>query len=521
MKFILTIWLLVLFIHVSYSSSSSKSDSDSQEDEKKPHIVFFLSDNSGWSDVSWNDETGVMQTPNMEALARSGVILNQTYVQPICTPTRAAFTTGRYPYKLGLGHGMILPPQASYLRPNESTVAEQLKQRGYATHIVGKWHLGACRWEVTPTFRGFDTHYGPLNGYIDYYTHDVAVSNAEARLFGEDPGEVALDFRDNTGVVSDKVGTHASDLLRERAIDIIKSHDQDTPMFLFMANLLPHFPFQAPERFLAMYNETAIPGLREYRAMVSMLDDMIGQIVQALKERGMWEDTLIVYLADNGGPFFFGSQWPLRGAVQTLFEGGIRSPGFVHGKMLKKTGYVNNELIHISDLFPTFINLAGGNIDPGLQLDGMDVWETLSEGKPSPRKGAILHYDHHPVSTGLAVRLGDYKLIDGRYDALRNVTFRLDNLTTERWFPKPEIVNPDIPNIPPAPKEVTYLFNVIDDPRETNDLSAAMPDKVEELRQYAYHETAGAPDPFYPDRTPELADPNSEANGGIWTPNWC
>ncbi|XP_077994473.1 arylsulfatase B-like [Glandiceps talaboti] len=489
--------------------------------KRKPHIVFVLSDNSGWADYSWNDETGIMITPNMERLARGGVILDQTYVQPICTPTRGGFMTGRYPFKLGLQHGIILPPQASYLRRNETTLAEQLKQRGYATHIVGKWHLGACREDVTPTFRGFDTHYGPIHGYIDYYTHDISVSDPETRLHGEEPNEVALDFFDNTGAVFHKVGTHASDLIADRAVNIIKRHRPDTPMFLFMSHLLPHFPFQAPDRFLSLYKETNVTGLREYRAMVTMLDDTVGRLVQALKERGMWEDTLLIYLNDNGGPFGFGANWPFRGAINTPFEGGVRTPGFIHGSMVEKTRYRNNELIHITDFFPTLINLAGGNIDPGLQLDGMDVWETLSKGKPSPRKGMIIHYDNHPVSPGLAVRNGDYKLIDGWYDVLKNVSFRFDDMDTDRWYPKPEMLHPDIPNVPVAPKGGTLLFNIKDDPRETNDLSAAMPDKVNELRKYAEVITAGAPPAFYPDRTPEVADPNSVANKGIWIPNWC
>ncbi|XP_070537600.1 arylsulfatase B-like [Ptychodera flava] len=235
---------------------------------KKPHLIFLLADNSGWSDVEWNDQVGFMKTPNMNYLARTGVILNQTYVQPVCTPTRVAFLTGYYPFRSALGHAMILPSQPSYLSREFKVLPEYLKELGYTNHIVGKWHLGACRWDVTPLWRGFDSHYGPLNGYIDYYDQSVSVREAVNALFGQAAGDVALDFRDNTGAAFHHRGTHASELTGKRAVDLIANHNPDVPMFMFMSFLLPHFPFQVPDRYRDLYDPLPVAGLQEYRGMI-------------------------------------------------------------------------------------------------------------------------------------------------------------------------------------------------------------------------------------------------------------
>ncbi|XP_070553418.1 arylsulfatase B-like [Ptychodera flava] len=496
---------------------SSSSSSGSSEKKKQPHIVFLLSDNSGWADVEWNDPVGVMKTPNMNDLARNGVILNQTYVQPVCTPTRAAFMTGYYPFRYGLGHAMIMPAQPMYLSKEYKLLPEYLKELGYTNHIVGKWHLGFCRWDVTPLERGFDSHFGIYNGLIDYYTQSVSIFDPVKQLFGQDPGETGLDFQDNTGSMFHHQGTHASEHIGKRAVDLIERHNPDVPMFLYMSFLLPHFPFQAPDRFTNMYAPLPVPGLQQYRGMISMIDEAIGNITNALKANDMYEDTVIVYLSDNGGPWFFGTQWPLRGAGGSPFEGGIRSPGFVHSPWLEKTGYVNNEVIHISDFFPTILSLAGGEPDPN--LDGVDVWETISKNKPSTRTTTVLHYDTHPVSPCTSIRVGRYKIIDGRYDVVRNITFNVDNLPSDTWFPPPELQNPDVPNVQ-APKVGTQLFDIEADPREINNLADSMPEKVAELLQIAADITAGSPEPWYPNNVAEVANPNEFFNG-TWTPGWC
>ncbi|XP_070553421.1 arylsulfatase B-like [Ptychodera flava] len=495
----------------------SGSSSGSSEKKKQPHIVFLLADNSGWADPEWNDPVGVMKTPNMNDLARNGVILNQTYVHTTCTPTRAAFMTGYYPFRYGLGHAMIMPSQPSYLTREYKLLPEYLKELGYTNYIVGKWHLGFCRWDVTPTYRGFDSFFGIYNPLIDYYSQTISVYDPVSQLYGRDPGEIGLDFKDNTGTMFHHQGTHASEHIGKRAVELIERHNPDVPMFMYMSFLLPHFPFQAPDRFVNMYSSVPVPGLQIYRGMVSMLDEAIGNITKALKANNMYEDSIIVYLSDNGGPWFFGSQWPLRGGQGNSFEGGVRANGFVHSPLLRKTGYVNNELIHILDFHPTLLTLAGGVPDPN--MDGMDVWATISENETSPRTAMVLQYDTHPVSPCLTIRAGNYKLIDGWYDAVRNITPEVDNIDTGSWFPPPELENPDVPDIT-DPKSGTWLFDIAADPREINNLVDSMPAKVTELFQIAAGITAESPEPFYPHSTPEIANPNVFFNG-TWTPGWC
>ncbi|XP_070552358.1 arylsulfatase B-like [Ptychodera flava] len=498
------------------SSSSSSSSSGSSEKKKQPHIVFLLSDNSGWADVEWNDQVGVMQTPNMNDLARNGVILNQTYVQPVCTPTRAAFMTGYYPFRYGLGHAMIMPAQPSYLSREYKLLPEYLKELGYMNYMVGKWHLGFCRWDVTPTNRGFDSFYGIYNPLIDYYSQTVSIFDPVKQLLDRTQGRQDSISR----ITREQCSTTKEPMLANTLVNepwMIKNHNPDVPMFLYMSFLLPHFPFQAPDRYTNMYAPLPVPGLQTYRGMISMLDEAIGNITKALKDNDMYEDTVIVYLSDNGGPWFFGSQWPLRGAGGSPFEGGVRSTAFVHSPLLKKTGYVNNELIHITDFHPTLLSLAGGDPDPN--MDGMDVWETISEDKSSPRTTALLHYDTHPVSPCTSIRVGRYKIIDGRYDVVRNITFNVDNLPSDSWFPPPELQNPDVPNVV-APKVGTQLFDIEADPREINNLADSMPEKVTELLQIAEDITVGAPEPFYPFNDADVANPNIFFNG-TWTPGWC
>ncbi|XP_078000522.1 arylsulfatase B-like [Glandiceps talaboti] len=441
MKFVLILMFMYMFAVLLVTPSNgddenSKEGDDSGEDEcgvyvlgkKRPHFVVVMSCSTGWSDVSWNYPA--VHTPNMESLAREGVILNQTYVQQLCSPSRAAFLTGYYAFRLGFGRATIFPQQPAYLRRNFTTIAEALKPLGYSTHILGKWHLGSCRWDVTPTYRGFDSFLGTHEYYTNYETHTT------------------------------------------------------------------NFP------------------------MISLLDECIGNITNALKAKGMWENTVFLYLSDHATFVTSGVSWPFRGGAGTTFDGALRSPAFISGKLLEKTGYVNNEVIHITDFFPTFLKLAGGTPDP--KLDGMNIWDTLSKGSPTPRKETVQHLDVYPDSYHYVMRVGDYKLMDGQW----NFFYRLDNTgdaylteALDTWIPPIDLENPDIPNVPAAPYNTTLLFNIAEDPRETTDLSASMPEKVEELRQAAQKYIETAPPTFWPDLDYESGNPGNR--GGVWSPGWC
>eukprot|EP00906_Rhabdomonas_costata_P029300 RCo041365 len=291
--------------------------------ELPPNIVLVLADDIGWADYGFR--TPGFPTPVLDWLAASGVQLGSYYTQPLCTPSRSALMTGRYPMRMGMAHGVLLGRHNRSLPLQERTLAQILKRQGYRTHLVGKWHLGFHMWEATPTFRGFDTFYGFYNGLGDYYRHTC---------FG------GYDFRKQTRVEHKAAGLYSTTLFEERAREIIAQHDRRHPLFLLLSHQAPHSPLQVPRRFR---QRTAgifpsEPKRDEYAAMVAALDDSIGAVVDALKSREMWSRTVLVFSSDNGGPIpgdsvnmnIGASNWPLRGGKHSLTEGGVRGTAVIY-----------------------------------------------------------------------------------------------------------------------------------------------------------------------------------------------
>ena len=180
----------------------------------KPNILMLVMDDLGWNDTSYKGSD--IPTPNIDKLANEGIRLQQYYVQRLCSPTRSAILADRYPYHMGLAAGVIRPGRPYGMPLNQTTLANELKKGGYITHIVGKWHLGMCKWEYTPTYRGFDSFYGYYNGAEDYFTH--------YRSEGEYHG---IDFRNNTKPVTNKSGFYSTNLFSEAIEQIINNHDND------------------------------------------------------------------------------------------------------------------------------------------------------------------------------------------------------------------------------------------------------------------------------------------------------
>jgi arylsulfatase A-like enzyme len=253
-----------------------------QEAGKRPHVVFILADDLGWKDVGFHGSD--ILTPNLDALAQAGARLEQFYTQPMCTPTRAAFMTGRYPMRYGL-QTAVIPSAGKYgLALDEWLLPQTLKEAGYATAIVGKWHLGHADETFWPHNRGFDYAYGPLIGEIDHFAHE---SHGVVDWFrnGEKVEEAGYD----------------TTLFGADAVRLIGEHDPQTPLFLYLAFTAPHTPYQAPEDVLARYPGIEDPQRRAYAGMISAMDDEIGKVVAALEARGMREETLIFFMSDNGG----------------------------------------------------------------------------------------------------------------------------------------------------------------------------------------------------------------------------
>ncbi|KAK3588140.1 hypothetical protein CHS0354_012198 [Potamilus streckersoni] len=467
----------------------------------QPNILFIVADDFGWNDVGFHNPG--MLTPNIDKLAYGGIILNHSYVEPLCTPSRHAFMTGIYPYKSGMQHLVILPEQPYCSPLNLTFLPQKLKQLGYATHMIGKWHLGMCKWECTPTYRGFDTFLGYYQGQEDYYNKTV--------LGG-------LDFRDGKDVVRGDM-TYSPITYATRADHLISKHNKSQPMFLYLPFQSVHEPIQVPEKYEDLYPNVKTEGRRKYSGMVSAMDEAIGNITESLKRNGMFNNTIIIFTADNGGwPTFYGNNYPLRGGKTTVYEGGTRASAFIYGAGLKRTGYTYDGLVHAVDWNPTLVAAAGGQPDVG--IDGINLWEEIRSGLESKRTEFVYHIDE--VLTLFegheAIRVGDYKLIQG-YPGPYPGWYKPDEVTADQTIDyRPANYLRSYQKDNSSIDIGAELFNIKDDPYEHNNLAREQPALVKKMQ--------GILDEYRKHLVPAMHPPNDKkgnpANfGGVWTPGWC
>ncbi|KAK9541312.1 hypothetical protein VZT92_001366 [Zoarces viviparus] len=480
-----------------------------------PHLIFIMVDDQGYGDIGYHGSD--IHTPMLDQLAAEGVKLENYYVQPICSPSRSQLMTGRYQIHTGLQHSIIRSRQPLCLPPDIPTLPERLVDAGYATYMVGKWHLGFCRPSCLPTGRGFQSFLGTLTGSGDHFSYR-SCDGAEACGF---------DLHDGDRPAWEMAGNYSTLLYIERVKQILRSHNPNKPLFLYLSLQAPHAPLQVPDHFLHHYDSQGNRLRRHYAAMLSCLDDGVGQVVQELKTSGLYQNSVLIYSTDNGGqPLSGGSNWPLRGGKGTYWEGGIRAVGFVHSPLLKKKGKVSRALIHVSDWYPTLLGLAGA-LQSHHGLDGHDMWGTISEGLPCPRTEILFNidpvsrkpgepYDKALVLNGFgiwdtavraAIRAGDWKLLTGNVGDGDWIPPQALPVGPERWQKLEKRRNE-------LGKSV-WLFNVTSDPYERSDLAEAHPEVVKHLltRLAEYNQTAVMP------RNPPddpMADP--ELHGGVWSP---
>ncbi|MEO6739076.1 MAG: arylsulfatase [Chthoniobacteraceae bacterium] len=433
--------LLTALIMVPLSTLSAAQKPDSAG---KPNIVFLLIDDLGFADCGFNGGKDI-HTPNIDRLAREGAILDSLYVQPVCSPTRAALMTGRYATRTGVY--TIVRPHATWGLPlAERTLANALKDAGYATAITGKWHLGEFEPAYLPMARGFDHHYGHYFGMIDYNTH----------MRGKD-----LDwYRDGKQLKEEGYSTH---LIAREACRTIAEKDKGKPLFLYVPFNGVHGPLMVPDEYLKPYGD--LKGARQKLAgMLAAVDEAIGQIVAALEKSGQRENTLIVFSSDNGGPKP-GDNTPLRGFKGSIWEGGVRACGFVNWPGKIAGGMHIKQAMHTVDWYPTLVKLAGGSLEQTTPLDGKDVWPMLTQGAPSPHE-AILSV-HSPTSA--AVRMGDWKLMMNGADH--------DSEDAAEDAPKKTAKGKGA-----AKGDKVELYNLATDIGETTDLAEKEPERVAKMR---------------------------------------
>ncbi|OQV16696.1 Arylsulfatase J [Hypsibius exemplaris] len=480
----------------------------------KPNIIFIHADDLGWNDVSFHGYNE-SRTPNIDRLASDGVVLNGYYAQYMCTPSRAALMTGKYPTRTGLQHHVLRNAEPRGLPLHEKILPQHLKEAGYITHMIGKWHLGYYQKRMTPTNRGFDSFFGYYSGMADYYNYTMTANIAEEYI--------AFDLWENHQSVREYIGEYATELFTKKAIGRINDHNYEKPLFLYLSHLAPHFanaydPVQVPQKYVDRFPDIAHEGRRKYAATVAALDDSVGQIMEALRLKGAANNTLVVFSSDNGGagaerglefgpPFTFASNWPLRGAKSSQFEGGLRVVAALWSPLLELKGRVSTELYHISDWLPTFIRLAGGS--PLDNLDGYDIWDSISKGLPSPRKEILHQID--PVWGEYALRWKQYKLISGSH--ANAAGYRIDT-----WYEPEGGFDPKylIANTPGAlvcedkktaeiiacnATSAPCLFDIVKDPCEYRNIATERIDIVASMmeRIRAFNTTALPSRPMKPD----------------------
>lgn len=428
--------LLCLLLLATDPAHSAESRLDSAS---PPNIVFIIADDLGWADVAFHG--GNAPTPHLARLAHEGLELTQHYVAPVCSPTRAGFLTGRCWSRFGI----TTPTNALGLPMDTVTLPRALKSKGYETFLAGKWHLGSLpKWG--PNHFGFDHSYGSLAGGISPWNHRYK------------KGQFTVTWHRNHELIEEP--GHVTDLLTNEAVQWIQSR-KSSPFFMYLPYTAVHLPIKEPEEWLKRVSENITGDVpRHYAACVMHLDDAVGRVIRALEEKGVRENTLLVFTSDNGGSTvenndlkypddncpngrLTGNNHPLRGRKGDIYEGGTRVPTLVSWPARAKPGRVDSP-VQVIDWMPTFCTLAGYASERDLQWDGTDLTELLVNHSPLPDRSI---YTAGPRWRASSLRYGDWKLITHGAGEQRKVE----------------------------------LFNIAADPNESNNLAVTQSARVQEM----------------------------------------
>jgi arylsulfatase A-like enzyme len=415
-------------------------------DRKRPNFVFILVDDLGWRDVGYHVGYGYegskfYKTPNIDKLAMQGMRFTDAYAAcPVCSPTRASIMTGKYPARLHLtdwihGHKqknpkLNIPEWTHYMRPEEVTIAEALKAAGYATGHVGKWHLGDDP-KYWPENQGFDVNAGgwkaghPWGGYFSPYANPKLPDGPEGEY------------------LTDREAAEAEKFIEK---------NKDRPFFLYLSHYTVHTPLQAKQDIIDKYKAKVDPDYLQknptYAAMIHSLDEAVGRVAKKLQDAGITEDTIIIFMSDNGGLQGPTDNAPLRAGKGTAYEGGIREPMFIKWPGVAQPGSVCSEPVISMDFYPTMLEMAGLLARPEQHRDGLSLVPLLKQTATLRREAIYWHYPHyHRTKPFGAIRRGEWKLIE-----------YFEDMNVE-------------------------LYNLKDDLGEQNDLAPKMPKKAAELRE--------------------------------------
>lgn len=418
----------------------------------KPNVIIIMTDDQGYADLSCMGAEDFV-TPNIDALAEGGIRFSSMYSgSPVCSPSRACLLTGRYPGNAGVRAILAGHRRASGLTPDVPTIASALKKLGYKTGMSGKWHLG-LKDECRPNANGFDEFSGFLAGCVDYYSHIFYWGMADGNT------NPIHDLWENNDEIYDN-GNYMTERITEKSLDFIRRY-KDEPFMLYVAYNAPHYPMHAPEKYMKRFSH--LPWDRQIMAaMISAVDDGVGEIRNELIRQGIADNTIIYFQSDNGPSresrnwldgrpdlYYGGTSGIFKGHKFSLFEGGIRIPAILYWP--KRISQRVVETPHIAaDLFPTILEACGGNAEE-YELDGISLMPLIEES------GEALHdYLFWEMEGQTAVRRGKYKLvINGRLEEFAQV------------------------------QDEYFLSDLEKDPGEKNNLAAELPEICEELKNAA------------------------------------
>ncbi len=386
------LWIAALALGFSYASA------------QKPNFLIIFTDDQGYGDVSAYQAQDV-QTPNIDRIGQEGLCFTAMRANAtVCSPSRAALLTGRYPDRVGVPGVIRTQPENSWgwFSPKVPTLADELKKLGYHAGVIGKWHLG-LESPNTPNERGFDHFHGFLGDMMDSYTTHLRDGRSFMRLNAEEIQPQG----------------HATEVFTNWANDYLKARAQaaQQPFFLYLAYNAPHFPIEPPEEWLAKV-KARLPDLDAKRAMnvafVEHLDHHIGKVLTTLRETGLERNTVVVFSSDNGGSLPHGqSNQPWRGGKQDHYDGGLRVPFLMRWPAMIQPGRRSDYAGLSFDVFPTFIELAGGKVPSGLDAVSL-VPLLLGQAMPSPRDLYFVRREGGPAYGGKsyeAIIRGDWKLL--------------------------------------------------------------------------------------------------------------
>mmetsp|Transcript_16486 Transcript_16486/g.32008 ORF Transcript_16486/g.32008 Transcript_16486/m.32008 type:complete len:589 (+) Transcript_16486:306-2072(+) len=454
---------------------------DSRSTEKKlPHILLIVADDFGWHNAGFHSSgpkvSEEVHTPNMNQMVKDGLELDRFYSYKICSPSRSSLQTGRIAQHVNVenvGPESFNPEDTmsgfAGIPRNMTGMATRLLEAGYRTHMVGKWDVGMATFEHTPRGRGYETSRFYFHHANDYWTYGLPLAstgeiNVCMNLFtdftnDEKPGK---DFRTSPA-------TYEEEWFLERSLDIIGNHNTSEPLFLSHMFHIVHTPLQVPEEYEERFDFIDYKNRRTYAAMVAYMDDVVGSLRTALEVRNMWDDTLVFFLSDNGGPIYTpgsANNYPLRGGKYSDWEGGNRVNAFVSGGWVpqNRRGKVISDYIHVADVYATFLGVAGlDSFDKLADLAGLPPVDGIDQSKVLLGEATGLRKEIHLSETALIQ--GPYKLVMGDQPMTAWTGPYYPNATGKQpgFFP---------PGFQFTGCRDGCLFNIWEDPTEHQEISA-------------------------------------------------